>query len=273
VTVNPPTARDSRPSPADVDRPPTADVSGEARFVGVVHLPVDPDPPPVRGGGVVGHRRRLAAEHPGLLRLIEATAWAVGLAVVAGIAAFVAGARPAPSSAAWVNPAPTTITAVPGGGPCVFEPCAEPTYTGEPTRLRIATIGVDAPLEQLDLDSHNVLIPPKSYGKPGWFRGGILPGDAGAAVVAGHVDSYTGPAVFYQLHTLKEDDIVEVQRGGVWIRFRVTSVERYPKNRFPTEKVYMPTPGAELRLITCGGEFDRGRRSYRDNIVVYAILA
>jgi hypothetical protein len=259
-------------------RPPTADVSHPAegaRFVGVVHLPVDPDPPPVRGGGVVGHRRRLAAERPGLLRLVEGAAWAVGLAVVAGIAAFVAGAGTgvSPDRAAWVGPAPTAVNAVPGGGRCVFEPCTEPTYSGEPTRLRITVIGVDAPLEKLDLDANDVLNPPKSYGKPGWYRGGVPPGEAGPAVVAGHVDSYTGPAVFYRLHTLKHGDIVEVQRGGVWIRFRVTSTERYPKNHFPTEKVYKPTPGAELRLITCGGEFDAGRRSYRDNIVVYAVLA
>jgi len=78
--------------------------------------------------------------------------------------------------------------------------------------------------------------------------------------------------VFYRLHALKSGDIVEIQRGGVWIRFAVTSVQRYPKDRFPGVKVYKPTPGAELRLITCGGEFDRDRRSYRDNIVVSAIL-
>ena len=63
-----------------------------------------------------------------------------------------------------------------------------------------------------------------------------------------------------------------MQRGGVWLSFRVTTVERYPKDQFPTERVYRPTPGPELRVITCGGAFDRSRGSYRDNVVVYAVL-
>ena len=256
-------------------RPPAADATGEARFVGVVHLPVDPDPEPARpgrGGGVVDHRRRLprvVSRRAG--RTVEVVAAAVGLAVVAGIVAFVVGgADPRPGEAIWVNPVWTVAPVA--GGSCAFPPCVEPTFSGEPTRLRIKTIDVDAPLEKLDLDGRGQLNPPKTYTKPGWWRGGIPPGDIGAAVVAGHVDSYTGPAVFYRLHALKSGDIVEIQRGGVWIRFAVTSVQRYPKDRFPGVKVYKPTPGAELRLITCGGEFDRDRRSYRDNIVVSAIL-
>jgi hypothetical protein len=204
--------------------------------------------------------------------MIEAAGLAVGLAIVAGVAAFIVGDRPGPDQALWVDPL-WTVTPEPGAGPCVIGPCAEPTYTGDPTRLRIRTIHVDASLERLGVDASNQLVPPKSYTRPGWFTKGVPPGDAGPAVVAGHVDSYTGPGVFYNLHTLKAGDIVEVRRGSVWIRFVVTTVERYPKDHFPTEKVYMPTPGAELRLITCGGQFDYVKRSYRDNIVVYAILA
>jgi hypothetical protein len=252
----------------------------------VVHLPVDPDPEPVRpgrggragpggraaqAGGVVEHRRPPAVPRR-LRRAVEAVAWAAGLALLAGIATYLVGGRPQIAQANWVNPV-WTVTPVPGAGPCPFGSCAEPTYAGEPTRLRIASIGVDAPLERLVLDGNNVLTPPKSYTKPGWWQQGIPPGDAGPAVVAGHVDSYTGPAVFYRLHILKAGDIVEVLRGGTWIPFVVTTVEQYAKNRFPTAKVYQPTPGAELRLITCGGDFDAGRRSYRDNIVVYAVLA
>jgi hypothetical protein len=272
VTIQTSTADPAEPAA----EAPDPGVTGEARFIGVVRLPVDPDPEPARpgrGGGVVGHRRRLPPAVPRRLRrVVEATAWAAGLAVLAGIATFLVGGQPQAGHAFWVDPV-WTVTPVPGGGPCVFEPCTEPTYTGEPTRLRIASIGVDAPLEQLDLDGKRVLNPPKSYTQPGWWRGGTPPGEAGPAVVAGHVDSYTGPAVFHRLHTLKSGDVVEVQRGGVWIRFVVTTVEQYPKNRFPTAKVYQPTPGAELRLITCGGDFDSAGRSYRDNIVVYAVLA
>ena len=101
----------------------------------------------------------------------------------------------------------------------------------------------------------------------------MVPGEVGAAVIAGHVDSRkSGPAVFYNLHKLKAGDTVEVDRGGQTVTFAVTEVQTYPKNAFPTDRVYQPTPDAELRLITCGGQFDRNLRSYRDNIVVYAVL-
>jgi hypothetical protein len=298
VTTRPPDVARPSAGPAEPTEPATpaepkesaepaasAASAGEARFIGVVRLPVDPDPEPARpgrggrarkaggAGGVVGHRRRLPPAVPRRLRrIVEGTAWAAGLAVLAGIATFLVGGSPQPGHAFWVDPV-WTVTPVPGGGPCVFEPCAEPTYTGEPTRLRIASIGVDAGLEQLALDGKRQLTPPKSYTKAGWWREGVLPGEAGPAVVAGHVDSYTGPAVFHRLHTLKSGDVIEIQRGVAWISFVVTSVEQYAKNRFPTAKVYQPTPGAELRLITCGGDFDSARRSYRDNIVVYAVLA
>jgi hypothetical protein len=87
------------------------------------------------------------------------------------------------------------------------------------------------------------------------------------------VDSRTGPAVFYRLRALRPRDIVRVSLAdGRILVFRVQRVERYPKNEFPTEAVYFPTLDRELRLITCGGEFDYARRSYRDNIVVYATL-
>jgi len=88
------------------------------------------------------------------------------------------------------------------------------------------------------------------------------------------VDSTAGPAVFFRLRELRPPDIVRVGLAdGRILVFRVQRVKRYPKDRFPTEAVYFPTLNRELRLITCGGEFDYARRSYRDNIVVYATLA
>ena len=87
------------------------------------------------------------------------------------------------------------------------------------------------------------------------------------------MDSRTGPAVFYRLRALRPRDIVRVGLAdGRILVFRVQQVERYPKDEFPTEAVYFPTLNRELRLITCGGEFDYASRSYRDNIVVYATL-
>ncbi|MFF5227422.1 class F sortase [Dactylosporangium sp. NPDC000521] len=142
-----------------------------------------------------------------------------------------------------------------------------------PTRLRIASLGVDTGLESLTVDPKGELQSPKVYDEAGWFAGGTAPGDPGPAVLAGHVDSKTGPAVFYKLHELKAGDRVEVQRGGGWLTFRVTAREHYAKARFPSAKVYGPTPLPELRLITCGGEFDAAKHSYRENVVVYAVLS
>jgi hypothetical protein len=92
-------------------------------------------------------------------------------------------------------------------------------------------------------------------------------------VLTGHVDSREGPAVFFRLRDIAVGDPVSVVRAdGTTLRFTVTRVARYPKNAFPTAEVYSPTAGPELRLITCGGDFDRGARSYLDDVVLYAAL-
>jgi hypothetical protein len=141
-----------------------------------------------------------------------------------------------------------------------------------PTRLRIASISVDTPLEDLDLDAAGALQAPKDFAHAGWYARGNRPGDIGPAVIAGHVDSKKGPAVFHRLHELRPGGSIEVMRAGSWVTFRVLATHRYPKNEFPTDEVYAPTPNAQLRLITCGGAFDHSRGSYVDNIVVYAVL-
>jgi LPXTG-site transpeptidase (sortase) family protein len=143
--------------------------------------------------------------------------------------------------------------------------------SGPPTEVRIPSIGVSSSLERLTLDSTGALRAPRDYASAGWFAGGVAPGDAGPAVIAGHVDSYRGPAIFYRLHQLRPGDLVQVQRAGQWLSFQVVSIEQYAKDKFPSAKVYRPTPGPELRLITCGGGFDSAKRSYQDNLVVYAI--
>jgi hypothetical protein len=148
---------------------------------------------------------------------------------------------------------------------------ARPAPRGQPTRLRIPAIGVDAGLVALVIGGDGTLVPPVDYHRPGWYADGTPPGQTGPAVIAGHVDSATGPAVFAQLHELAAGDMVEVERATGWLRFVVTRLGWYPKSRFPTAEVYGPTPDAQLRLITCGGGFDHSRRSYTDNLVVYAV--
>ncbi|MEV4351912.1 class F sortase [Actinoplanes sp. NPDC049596] len=142
---------------------------------------------------------------------------------------------------------------------------------GEPTGLRVAAIGINTPLEALTLGADGALQPPRAFGRAGWYADGTAPGDTGPAVIAGHVDSKTGPAIFYRLRELVPGDGIDVVRGGRTVRFTVTALRWYPKSDFPTGEVYGPTPDRQLRLITCGGVFDRSLRSYRDNLVVYAV--
>ncbi|MFI5491149.1 class F sortase [Actinoplanes sp. NPDC051859] len=158
---------------------------------------------------------------------------------------------------------------VPSNDPDPFG-TARPTASGPPTRLRVAAAGIDTALETLRLGPDGELVPPRADDRAGWYAAGTAPGDIGPAVLAGHVDSVDGPAVFYRLREIRVGDRIEVTRGGRKLVFTVTATAWYPKDAFPAERVYGPTPDRQLRLITCGGVFDRSLRSYRDNLVVYA---
>ena len=140
-----------------------------------------------------------------------------------------------------------------------------------PVRLRIPSLQVDAPVGPVGtLPDRSVEVPDR-WEEVGWFDGGARPGEDGPAALLGHVDSKAGPAVFVRLPQVERGAVVEVvdAEGGV-ARFAVDRVRQYPKTRFPTEAVYLPVLRPELRLITCGGAFDRSTGHYVDNIVVYA---
>jgi sortase (surface protein transpeptidase) len=142
-----------------------------------------------------------------------------------------------------------------------------------PVRLQIPAIDVSTPLVKLGRLPDGTLEVPKAWGTAGWYDQGPRPGQPGPAVILGHVDSKSGPAVFYQLQTLRPGDTVRVGLAdGRTLVFRVQRLQQYPKDEFPTQAVYFPTLDRELRLITCGGDFDYARDSYVDNIVVYATL-
>lgn len=144
-----------------------------------------------------------------------------------------------------------------------------------PVRVAIPSIGVRAPLIGLGLDADgSVQVPAADRpGEAGWYDRGPAPGERGAAVLLGHVDSVKGAAVFYDLGRVRPGDRVEVARAdGRVAVFTVESVERVAKDRFPTRRVYGPLDHAGLRLVTCGGVFDRTVRGYRDNVIVYAAL-
>lgn len=143
-----------------------------------------------------------------------------------------------------------------------------------PVRLRIPAIGVNTPLEQLGRQPDGTIEIPKRFDVAGWYNGAARPGQAGPAVVLGHVDSRAGPAVFFRLSTLPVGTIMHVDRADTTsISFRVTGQTRVPKTAFPTDLVYSPTLQPSLRLVTCGGSFDHRARSYRDNVIVYAAPA
>ncbi|MGH9226500.1 MAG: class F sortase, partial [Acidimicrobiales bacterium] len=143
---------------------------------------------------------------------------------------------------------------------------------GDPTRLRIPAISVDAPLVPLGLSGDGTLEVPR-YEDAGWFSGASRPGDVGPAVIAAHLDSTTGPAVFYRLKDLKRGDLVHVDYREVTVTFAVREARNFAKTSFPTGQVYGSTAGPELRLVTCGGTFDRKSRTYSSNLVVWANLA
>ena len=112
---------------------------------------------------------------------------------------------------------------------------------------------------------------PTSTTVAGWYTGSPRPGEIGSSIIAGHIDSLAGPAVFFRLRLLRPGNLVYVRRAdGTIAVFRVTAEHMYPKPDFPTEQVYGPVPDAELRLITCGGVFDPTTLSYLSNVVVYA---
>jgi LPXTG-site transpeptidase (sortase) family protein len=137
--------------------------------------------------------------------------------------------------------------------------------------LTIPLIGLETSLITLGLASDGTMQVPSSTTVAGWYTGSPRPGGVGSAIIVGHIDSLTGPGVFYKLPQLRAGDSVYVKRAdGTTAEFRVTAVQTYLKDQFPTQTVYGPTPDAELRLITCGGAFDPATHHYLSNIVVYA---
>jgi sortase (surface protein transpeptidase) len=142
-----------------------------------------------------------------------------------------------------------------------------------PVSVSIPAIDVQSSLIELGLNADDTMEVPQDWDQTGWFKHSPTPGELGPAIVAGHVDSYRGPAVFYRLRDLEPGDTVEIIRddGSVAV-FSVTRTEQYPKDGFPTEKVYGNLDHAGLRLITCGGGFDSRTDHYRENLVVYAAL-
>jgi hypothetical protein len=192
----------------------------------------------------------------GVLAMIITVAGLLVLASRPGHPPGTAGAAPddlAPLGTPAPLPRPTTLT-VP-----------------RPVALRIPAIGVRTRLIRLGLTRQDTLQVPSSPSVAGWYTRSPRPGEIGSSIIAGHIDSYRGPGVFYRLRDLHPGNQIYVQQAdGRFAVFRVTAVHQYPKTHFPTAPVYGPVPDAELHLITCGGTYDYATHNYLSNIVVYS---
>lgn len=203
----------------------------------------------------------------------------VTLVLAAGCASTTSGAAGPDAGSTTSTPSVSTPSA---GTPAASPTPGKPLPTGPAplpktaavsvTSVTIASIGVrTGHLEKLGTDDGGVLQAPKNPDRAGWFEAGTVPGETGPAVIAGHVDSTTGPAVFYDLKRVSRGDSIEVGLSdGTRTTFVVDRVVTTPKDGFPTDEVFGPTPDAELRLITCGGPYDHTVGSYVDNTVVFA---
>ena len=204
------------------------------------------------------------------IRRPAAIAFAAGLIVIVGGTAGLLLTR---HSTPVLRPVAAGVAALPAPtGPIVAPPqSAPPAPVASPVSLTIPLISVKTNLITLGLAQGGAMQVPSSTTVAGWYTGSPRPGSIGSAIIVGHIDSETGPGVFYRLSELRGGDDVFVRRAdGTTAEFRVTSIQTYLKDQFPTEQVYGPTPDAELRLITCGGAFDAATHHYLSNIVVYA---
>ena len=218
-------------------------------------------------------------------RWLIAAALAAVLAVAAGIWAMThryeaptppSAAAPGPQGPTSGVPAPTSGGSPTSAGTASGSPATGVRAGSRPVSVSVPAIGVQLPLIELGLQSDGTLAVPSGaqVGKGAWFTGSPVPGGNGPAVIEAHVTTATGKGPFFRLASLADGDRASVRLSdGRSVAFTIYRVARYPKNAFPTGDVYGNTAGPELRLITCGGEFDRSTGHFDDNTVVYARLA
>ncbi|RKT36664.1 LPXTG-site transpeptidase (sortase) family protein [Microbacterium sp. AG1240] len=188
----------------------------------------------------------------------------VATALVLGGCSSAPRAESAPSEPAVPEPTRTPAAPEPPPTAAIVEALA-------PASVRIPAIELDEPLIDLGITAEGDMEVPEDFDEVGWFTGGGRPGGRGPTVIAAHVDSPTGPAVFLRLEQLVPGDTVEVtDTAGSTFSYVVTEVADYPKSAFPTSRVFGAVADDQLRLITCGGVFDTAAASYVDNRVVYA---
>lgn len=200
------------------------------------------------------------------IRLLAATG-ALTLALLLGACAPTDGAQSTPTSGA---PAESFSA---GGLQDPAAPEETDAAAVPPVRVQIPAIGVDSALESLALGEGGRLQAPVDFDLAGWYADGVLPGQVGPAIIAGHVDSPSAPAVFAQIGSLVPgDEIIVTLSDGSALTFAVSDSIQSAKAEFPTAAVYSNVPTPELRLITCGGTFDSSTGHYLDNLIIFAEL-
>ena len=184
------------------------------------------------------------------------------LVAAGGLTAGVRGGRAA-------LPGPTAPPPKAAAGPSTAEVVARSV----PVLLSIPAIGLSVDLSTVGLNADGTVQVPTNFNEPGWFGLGPTPGQVGSAVILGHVDSFQGPAVFFELRSLQVGDQVDVLlTDGVTAVFTVTGAASYLKTQFPATQVYGFDGGSDLQLVTCGGTFDADTGHYLSNVVVYTSL-
>jgi LPXTG-site transpeptidase (sortase) family protein len=199
----------------------------------------------------------------GVLLAGRTAALGVGLPL-GGRVSGVAAARPTPSTPAAPTPGQSDLLAK---ARAIMAPAALPA------RLAVPVIGVDAAVESVGLDAQGRMATPSRAENVAWYNLGATPGDAGNAVIAGHLDWTSGPAVFWKLAKLKKGDELSIMRvDGTRARFLVDSSATMPYDA-ATEGLFTKTGPPTLTLITCAGAWDRARATYLQRLVVRASLA
>ncbi len=190
---------------------------------------------------------------------------------VAGVVFVVLGLQGGSHPLSKPAPSPAAVKAAVNVPPV---PQALSTAPSLPLRLRIPALGMSVSLLSLGLNADGTVQVPTVTTQPGWFRLGATPGEIGSAVILGHVDSYRGVGIFFDLRTLASGDQVDVDlTDGFTAQFTVDSVAMYSKSSFPAQRVYGSHGSSALQLVTCGGVFDHQTGSYLSNIVVYTSLS
>jgi hypothetical protein len=212
-----------------------------------------------------------------LLVLVACAAVAVGVPAAwfatrpsadAGVPVTSVGVPPPTASA---TPTPATGERLPT---LTARPATPPSdaSTPTPTRLRVPAVRIDAAVEPVGVDSRGFMVIPREVRRLGWYRFGPAPGDpAGAAVIAGHVDTREqGAGSLFPLRYVDIGDRITVTAAGRDLQYRVVGKQTIVKQRLPLEELFARDGAPRLVLITCGGPFVPELASYRDNLVVVA---